>query len=65
VLPARARRRLGIEKGDPLIVVIEGRAEISITSLRECARRARGLFRKETRGRDLATELIAERRKKA
>lgn len=65
VLPAKVRRHLRIEQGDPLVLVVEDGGRISITSLRERARRARGLFRKQTRGRDLAAELIEERRKEA
>jgi len=65
VLPAKVRRVLGIEEGDPLVLVIEDGGKVSITSLRERAHRARGLFRKETKGRHLAAELIEERRKEA
>jgi AbrB family looped-hinge helix DNA binding protein len=65
VLPAKVRRHLGIDEGDPLVLVIEDGGKISITTLRERARRARGLFRKQTKGRDLAAELIEERRKEA
>jgi len=65
VLPAKVRRRLGIEEGDPLVLVVEDGGTISISSLRERARRARGMFRKKAKGRSLATELIEERRKES
>lgn len=62
VIPAPARHALGIEPGDELIVVVEGR-EIRLMSLAEAVRRAQDIVGAYgTAGTSMADELIAERR---
>jgi len=65
VLPAPARRALGIEPGDELIVVVEGR-EIRLLTVAEAVRRAQELVRRYvTPDRSLADALVAERHEEA
>jgi AbrB family looped-hinge helix DNA binding protein len=62
VLPAEVRRRLGLEEGDRLILTVEADGDLRLVSLRDQVRRLRGLLRDVAPDRDLASELIAERR---
>jgi AbrB family looped-hinge helix DNA binding protein len=65
VLPADVRRRLGLEEGERLILTVEGDGDLRLVSLREQVRRLRGLLKDVVPGRDLAGELIEERREEA
>lgn len=65
VLPAPARHALGIEPGDELIVVVEGR-EIRLLTVAEAARRAQELVKRYgSPDQSLANELVAERHEEA
>ncbi len=65
VLPAAARRALGIETGDELVVTVEGQ-EIRLMTVREAARRAQALVRRYVEpGLSLADSLVAERHDEA
>jgi AbrB family looped-hinge helix DNA binding protein len=64
VLPAQLRHRLQLNRGDQLIVTEEDGA-IILVSMRDRARRARGLLRDLAPKRSLADDLIAERRAEA
>jgi AbrB family looped-hinge helix DNA binding protein len=65
VLPADVRRRLGLEEGERLILTVESDGDLRLVSLREQVRRLRGLLKDVAPGRDLAGELIEERREEA
>lgn len=65
VIPASARRALGIEPGDELILVVED-GEIRLRTAKEAARQAQELVRKYSHpGESLADSLVAERRDEA
>jgi AbrB family looped-hinge helix DNA binding protein len=65
VLPADIRRRLGLEEGERLLLTLEGEGDLRLVSLREQVRRLRGLLKDVAPGRDLAGELVEERREEA
>ena len=66
VLPVGVRHQLGIEQGSTLIMAVQEDGVLRLISPGEAARRGRGLLRKlapdTTRDRQLAEELITERR---
>ncbi|MEE4273430.1 MAG: AbrB/MazE/SpoVT family DNA-binding domain-containing protein [Thermoanaerobaculales bacterium] len=65
VIPASARRALGIEPGDELILVVED-GEIRLCTARQAARKAQELVRQYSQpGGSLADSLVAERREEA
>ena len=65
VIPAPARRALGIEPGDELILLVED-GEIRLRTAKEAARKAQDLVRRYSRpGESLADSLVAERREEA
>ena len=62
VIPAAYRKALGLKPGDEVILVIE-EGEIRVISRRQAIARAQALVRRYIpKGRDLAGELIRERR---
>ncbi len=65
VLPAPLRRRLGLQRGDRLIVTLDAEGGFRAVSAREQAQRLFGFYRDLAPGRSLAEELIAERREEA
>ncbi len=65
VLPSEVRKQLGLKKGDALILAVEPDGVLRLLSLREVARRGRGILRKlvpTAAHRRLSEELIKERR---
>jgi AbrB family looped-hinge helix DNA binding protein len=65
VIPASARRALGIEPGDELILVVED-GEIRLRTAGQAARKAQDLVRRYSRpGESLADSLVADRRDEA
>ena len=65
LIPAAARRALGIEEGDELILVVED-GEIRLRTVKEAARKAQALVRRYSRPEEsLADSLVAERRDEA
>jgi bifunctional DNA-binding transcriptional regulator/antitoxin component of YhaV-PrlF toxin-antitoxin module len=62
VLPAELRRALDVSTGDELVARLDGDG-VRIVSRRQLARQARGML--AGIGRDLASELMAERRLEA
>ncbi len=64
VLPADLRRRLDVSTGDELVATLEGDG-VRIVSRRQLARQARGAMRSRALGRDLVSELLAERKTEA
>jgi AbrB family looped-hinge helix DNA binding protein len=64
VLPAAVREKLSLEAGDRVVLSVEADGSMRLVSLREQIRKAKGLY-KDASGRDLADELIQERRAEA
>lgn len=65
VLPASLRRRLSLQTGDRVILIVEDDGRVRLVTAREQARALRGIFASMAPGRSLADELIAERREEA
>jgi AbrB family looped-hinge helix DNA binding protein len=65
VLPAELRRRLALEVGDRLILTLEPDGSLRLVAARELAQQALGLFAEAAPSRELAAELIAERKAEA
>lgn len=65
VLPAAARKELGLDEGSRLILTLEEPGVLRLTSARAAAEKAKGLLAGLGAGRSLADELIAERRQEA
>lgn len=69
VLPAGARRSMGLDEGDRLILTVEEDGSARLLSARVAAREARGVLKEIlpdlAPGTSLADELIAERRAEA
>jgi len=65
VLPAALRRQLGVEAGERLVATLEDDGSVRLVSAQAVVRRLQGLFREDYPGRDLAEELLAERRREA
>ncbi len=68
VLPAALRERLGLHRGDTLVLSVETDGTVRLLNPAEAARAGRGLLRRlapAARRRSLAKELIAERRAEA
>ena len=64
-MPAALREQLGLKEGDRLVLTVQPDGSVKLVSLREAARRARGMFAHVAPGRSLVDELIAERREEA
>lgn len=65
VLPAALRYRLGLSRGDRLILTVDPEGGFRVVSARELARRFNGIFKDLAPVRSLVDELIAERREEA
>ena len=65
VLPAPARRELGLEPGCRLVLSIEEPGVLKLTSAQRAAANCQGLLRDLAGDRSLAEELITERREAA
>jgi AbrB family looped-hinge helix DNA binding protein len=64
VLPAELRRRAGLREGQELVLTYAN-GVVRLATRAELARAGRGMFSDAGRGRDLVSELIAERREEA
>jgi AbrB family looped-hinge helix DNA binding protein len=64
VIPSEVRRRIGLKPGDRLILS-EADGEIRLRPASASIEALRGAWGESTAGRDLADELIAERRSEA
>jgi AbrB family looped-hinge helix DNA binding protein len=64
VLPAELRRRAGLEEGQELVLSYE-RGVVRMMTRADLAAAGLGMFADTAPGRDLAAELIAERRAEA
>jgi AbrB family looped-hinge helix DNA binding protein len=62
VLPAAIRKALTWNPGDRLIVTLEAPGVVRLVSALQAARTGRGLLRDRSAGRQLAEELLADRR---
>ena len=65
VLPAEARKQLGLRAGDRLVLTVEPEGTIRLLSLHQQLKKARGMFRSKEPQRILSRELIQERRREA
>lgn len=65
VLPAQVRKRLALKGGAHLVLTIEPDGRMVLMPLRDQVHKARGLWRDVAPGRNLADELIDERRQEA
>jgi len=65
VLPAPARKRLGIRPGDRLVLLVDPGGETRLVSLRRQVERCCGMLAGIAPDRVLSDELIAERRREA
>ena len=65
VIPAQARKELGLKKGSRVVLTIEGPGVLKLTTNRQAAASCLGLLQELAAGRSLADELIAERREAA
>ena len=65
IIPAKMRKELDLKVGDHVVLEVDDR-ELRIRSLKEAVARAQALVRRYIpEGRNLADELIAERRREA
>ena len=64
VLPAELRRRAGLEEGQELVLSYQN-GVVRMSTREHLARAGLGMFASTAPGRDLAAELIAERRAEA
>ncbi len=65
VVPARFRKSLGLEPGDPVTVTLEGDV-LRVRTMQATLEKARAIMRKKNpKKRSLVDELIAERRAEA
>ena len=66
VIPAECRAAAGFRPGDDVLIEAVGEGELRLRSRRQAIRRAQQIVaRAVPQGRDLAAELIAERRDEA
>jgi len=65
VIPAECRAAAGLKPGDDLIVEAVGEGELRLRTRRQALREAQAIVARYGSGRDLAAELIAERRAEA
>ena len=61
VIPSQYRQKLGLDIGDEVILLLEN-GEIRVLSRKAASDRARSLVARYAKGRNLADELIKERR---
>jgi AbrB family looped-hinge helix DNA binding protein len=65
VIPAAFRKAMGIQEGDPVILVLR-EGEIALLTPKQAVERAQAIVRKYVpKGKSLSAELIAERRREA
>ena len=64
VIPADARRLLGMNPGDHLVVVVE-EGGVRLLTRKEALRQARAIVARHVGGRDLVGELLKERRRES
>ncbi len=65
VIPAAARRRLGLKPGDRLILTVEPDGSLRLRPAADAVRAARGLYRDLAPGGGLVDDLLAQRRREA
>jgi bifunctional DNA-binding transcriptional regulator/antitoxin component of YhaV-PrlF toxin-antitoxin module len=64
-LPEEVLRRLDLKQGDRLILTVREDGTLHLVSLREQAKKVRGILKDKTPERSLVDELIQERREDA
>jgi AbrB family looped-hinge helix DNA binding protein len=65
VIPAECRAAAGLKPGDALIVETVGEGELRLRTKEQALKRAQEIVARYGSGRDLVSELIAERREEA
>lgn len=65
VIPAECRAAAGIKPGDRLLVEAIGEGELRLRTPAQALKAAQEIVARHASGRDLVSELIAERRKEA
>lgn len=65
VIPAECRAAAGIKPGDELLVEVVGEGELRLRTPEQALKEAQRIVARHGSGRDLVSELIAERRKEA
>lgn len=66
VIPAKARKALGIAVGDEVVIRVGGEGEATISGVRRSVERAQKIVAKYVKGGgSMVGELIAERRREA
>ncbi len=65
VIPAAARRRLGLKEGDRLILTVEPDGSLRLRPAADAVRALQGLYRDLAPTRSLSAELVEERRREA
>ena len=66
VIPAECRQAAGLKPGEEVIIEVLGEGELRLRTKRQAIRRAQEIVaRRVPKERDLASELIAERRSEA
>jgi AbrB family looped-hinge helix DNA binding protein len=67
-LPIGLRKRLGLKKGDRLVVTVKPEGELELRTGKEVAKKGRGMLKgvvKKVRGRKLVDEVLEKRREEA
>jgi AbrB family looped-hinge helix DNA binding protein len=65
VVPAGARKRVGLTEGDTLVLTVEDDGSLRVRRLEDQVKRMQGAYARRAKGRSLAGELIEERRSEA
>jgi bifunctional DNA-binding transcriptional regulator/antitoxin component of YhaV-PrlF toxin-antitoxin module len=64
-LPERLRDRLGWREGDKLVLTADDAGDVRVLTVHDAVRSVRGMLSPQASGRQLADELIEERRREA
>ncbi len=65
VVPSAARKQIGLNEGDALVLTVEDDGSLRVRRLEEQVRRLQGAYKRAGGGRSLSAELIRERREEA
>jgi AbrB family looped-hinge helix DNA binding protein len=65
VVPAGARRQVGLTEGDTLVLTVEDDGSLRMRRLKDQVKLMQGAYGRRAKGRSLAGELIQERRAEA
>jgi AbrB family looped-hinge helix DNA binding protein len=65
VVPAGARKQVGLAEGDTLVLTVEEDGSLRMRRLEDQVKRMQGAYGRRAKGRSLAGELIDERRRES